>query len=133
MHAAHAWLASGAGAALFHGSAAGTGPDTIPATGGLSGCAGNRARQPGSGSPDSRADWQVAAHTLATPPQKGRMLVAGEDVTHQPPGLRHVASCGVHAPLFGHLSVLDNIVFPLRHAEYSSRTKSCVRVMTCWP
>lgn len=57
---------------------------------------------------------QVTAHTLATPPQKGRMLVAGEDVTHQQPGLRHVASCGVHAPLFGHLSVLENIVFPLR-------------------
>lgn len=62
----------------------------------------------------ARLTGQATIGQAVMPPQVARMLVAGEDVTHRPPGSRHVASCGVHAPLFGHLSVLDNILFPLR-------------------
>lgn len=62
----------------------------------------------------ARLTGQDTLRHPADPPHTARMLVAGVDVTSCPPGQRHVASCGVHAPLFGHLSVLDNILFPLR-------------------
>ncbi|MCP1241638.1 TOBE domain-containing protein [Acetobacter lambici] len=47
-------------------------------------------------------------------PSSGQICVNGVDVSPLPQGQRGIATMGVHAPLFGHLSVTDNILFPLR-------------------
>lgn len=44
----------------------------------------------------------------------GQICVYGVDVSHKPQGRRGIATVGGHAPLFDHLSVTDNILFPLR-------------------
>ncbi|MBO1324846.1 TOBE domain-containing protein [Acetobacter sp. TBRC 12305] len=48
---------------------------------------------------------------------QGAMRIDGMDVSAHRPGQRGVASVGAHAPLFAHLSVMDNILFPLRAAR----------------
>lgn len=47
-------------------------------------------------------------------PSSGQICINGEDVGSLPPGKRGIATVGAHAPLFPHLCVTDNILFPLR-------------------
>lgn len=47
-------------------------------------------------------------------PDTGRIEIAGEDVTAQPANLRDVALVFQLFTLYPHLSVLDNVTFPLR-------------------
>lgn len=64
--------------------------------------------------PDTQ-DLTALTHALAGRcPPLGQIYVHGVDVGHLPQGKRGIATMGVHAPLFPHLSVTDNILFPLR-------------------
>ena len=54
------------------------------------------------------------ALTGRSPLLGGSLMVEGVDVTANAPHLRGIAAIGPQAPLFPHLSVLDNILFPLR-------------------
>ena len=56
-------------------------------------------------------------------PASGQICVHGVEVGHRPQGQRGIATMGSHAPLFGHLSVTDNILFPLRAAGVLSRSE----------
>lgn len=47
-------------------------------------------------------------------PDEGRVLMDGEDVTHLPPAPRDVAFVFQQYSLYPHLTVFDNIAFPLR-------------------
>lgn len=47
-------------------------------------------------------------------PSSGQICIQGVDVSHQPQGKRGISTLGLHAPLFPHLNVTDNILFPLR-------------------
>ncbi|GAN71881.1 spermidine/putrescine import ATP-binding protein PotA 1 [Acetobacter syzygii] len=46
----------------------------------------------------------------------GQINICGTDVGSRPQGKRGIATIGPHAPLFAHLCVTDNILFPLRVA-----------------
>lgn len=48
------------------------------------------------------------------PPSAGRIATRGQDVTALPPGGRHIAVVGTRDPLFAHLTVRENVLFPLR-------------------
>lgn len=50
------------------------------------------------------------------PSYGGQIRVGGEEVTHRPTGQRRLATLGAHAPLFPHLTLAENILFPLRAA-----------------
>lgn len=58
----------------------------------------------------------VVADTLAGhhPFVSGRMTVAGQDVTHRPAGTRGIAVVSRREVLFDHLTVRENVAFPLR-------------------
>src|SRR5271169_1202581 len=47
-------------------------------------------------------------------PEAGRIRIAGEDVTRASPAERDVAFVFQHYSLYPHLSVFDNLAFPLR-------------------
>jgi ABC-type sugar transport system ATPase subunit len=47
-------------------------------------------------------------------PDTGRIEIAGEDVTHKPAYMRDVAMVFQLFTLYPHLSVIDNVTFPLR-------------------
>ena len=47
-------------------------------------------------------------------PDAGRVRIAGEDVTATPPAARDVAFVFQQYSLYPHLSVQDNLAFPLR-------------------
>jgi multiple sugar transport system ATP-binding protein len=49
-------------------------------------------------------------------PDQGRVLMDGQDVTHLPPAPRDVAFVFQQYSLYPHLTVFDNIAFPLRSA-----------------
>jgi len=49
-------------------------------------------------------------------PDEGRVLMDGQDVTHLPPAPRDVAFVFQQYSLYPHLTVFDNIAFPLRSA-----------------
>ncbi|GBR29195.1 spermidine/putrescine transporter ATP-binding protein [Acetobacter orleanensis NRIC 0473] len=63
----------------------------------------------------------LAGHT---PSFGGQIRVGGEDVTHRPTGQRGLATLGAHAPLFPHLTLADNILFPLRASERVSTAEA---------
>jgi multiple sugar transport system ATP-binding protein len=50
-------------------------------------------------------------------PTSGRVLIAGEDVTHKDPGARDVAMVFQSYALYPHLDVRGNIAFPLKVAR----------------
>ena len=47
-------------------------------------------------------------------PDTGTILIDGRDVTHEPPGTRDIAFVFQQYSLYPHLSVYDNLAFPLR-------------------
>lgn len=47
-------------------------------------------------------------------PDAGRVLIGGRDVTAEPPAARNVTFVFQHYSLYPHLSVFDNLAFPLR-------------------
>ena len=47
-------------------------------------------------------------------PEKGRVLIGGRDVTAEPPAARNVTFVFQQYSLYPHLSVFDNLAFPLR-------------------
>ncbi|RRH76133.1 ABC transporter ATP-binding protein [Falsigemmobacter faecalis] len=48
------------------------------------------------------------------PPTGGTIRIDGEDCTHVPPHRRNIGMVFQHYTLFPHMSVLDNVAFPLR-------------------
>ncbi len=48
-------------------------------------------------------------------PSHGRVLFDGEDVTHLPPDLRHIAQVFQFPVVYDTMSVYDNLAFPLRN------------------
>lgn len=64
-------------------------------------------------------------------PDAGRVLIRGRDVTHQPPHRRQVGVVFQSYALFPHLSVRDNLAYPLklrgmRRAEIAERIERMV-------
>ncbi|OUI82914.1 ABC transporter ATP-binding protein [Acetobacter orientalis] len=61
-------------------------------------------------------DFTPLARTLAghTPAQSGQVFVNGQNVTTVPIGQRKLGLLSPHSPLFSHLSVTQNILFPLK-------------------
>ena len=55
-------------------------------------------------------------------PRVGEILLDGEDVTAQPPNIRHVATIGKNHPLYPHMTVAQNICFPLVNARLANVT-----------
>ncbi len=53
-------------------------------------------------------------------PTMGRITIDGGDVTHLPPGARDIAFAFQLYALYPHLSVLDNVAFPLRAQGFSA-------------
>ena len=47
-------------------------------------------------------------------PDAGRVIIGGEDVTAEPPAVRDVAFVFQQYSLYPHLTVFDNLAFPLR-------------------
>ncbi|MGY4247344.1 ABC-type sugar transport system ATPase subunit [Bradyrhizobium sp. USDA 4523] len=47
-------------------------------------------------------------------PDAGSVMIGGRDVTHDPPGSRDIAFVFQQYSLYPHLSVYDNLAFPLR-------------------
>ena len=47
-------------------------------------------------------------------PDRGRVWVGGDDVTHTPPSLRHVNTVFQHYALFPHYTVWENVAYGLR-------------------
>ncbi|MFQ3456025.1 ABC transporter ATP-binding protein [Bradyrhizobium sp. UFLA01-814] len=47
-------------------------------------------------------------------PDAGSVMIGGRDVTHEPPGARDIAFVFQQYSLYPHLSVYDNLAFPLR-------------------
>ncbi|OUI94960.1 spermidine/putrescine ABC transporter ATP-binding protein [Acetobacter indonesiensis] len=62
-------------------------------------------------------------------PVAGSLHVAGMDVTHTPTGHRRLGTIGQHTPLFPHLTVTENVLFPLR-AEGRIPPADCQRRVT---
>ncbi len=69
-------------------------------------------------------------------PDAGHVRVAGRDVTHEPPASRDVAFVFQQYSLYPHLSVLDNLAFPLRsparrmpEAEVGARVREIARLL----
>jgi len=64
------------------------------------------------------------------PADRGRILIAGRDVTHLPPAQRNIAMVFQSYALFPHLSVAENIVFGLkvRKVPEPDRTRRLQRV-----
>ncbi|GEO69090.1 ABC transporter ATP-binding protein [Levilactobacillus acidifarinae] len=56
-------------------------------------------------------------------PSAGHLLFNGTDVTHQDPRHRHVGMVFQDYALYPHLSVLDNIAFPLKMAHVNRATR----------
>ena len=52
-------------------------------------------------------------------PTDGRVLFDSEEVTDQPPQTRDISMVFQDLALYPHLSVYDNIAFPLRADDYS--------------
>lgn len=61
------------------------------------------------------------------PSYGGQIRVDGQDVTRRPAGQRGLATLGPHAPLFPHLTLADNILFPLRAAGHIPATEAARR------
>ena len=49
----------------------------------------------------------------ATRPTSGRLLLGGRDITHEPPGTRGIGMVFQNFALMPHMSVFENIAFPL--------------------
>ena len=47
-------------------------------------------------------------------PDAGSVMISGRDVTHDPPGSRDIAFVFQQYSLYPHLTVYDNLAFPLR-------------------
>jgi multiple sugar transport system ATP-binding protein len=69
-------------------------------------------------------------------PDAGSIAIAGRDATVQPPALRNVAFVFQHYSLYPHLSVYDNLAFPLRaparrvgEAEIRARVERVARLV----
>nr|WP_298795786.1 ABC transporter ATP-binding protein [uncultured Acetobacter sp.] len=63
------------------------------------------------------------------PSYGGQIRVGGEDVTRSPTGQRRLVTLGAHAPLFPHLTLADNILFPLRASGKVSAAEGERRMM----
>ncbi|MFT9257426.1 MAG: ABC transporter ATP-binding protein [Acetobacter sp.] len=57
---------------------------------------------------------RLTAALTGLAPCQGEIRINGETVNGHKAGRRGIASVGPHAPLFAHLSVMDNVLFPLR-------------------
>jgi len=64
-----------------------------------------------SGSGKSTILMSIAGFDL---PDAGRILIGGEDCTRLPPHRRNIGMVFQHYTLFPHLSVVDNVAFPLK-------------------
>ena len=64
---------------------------------------------------DKLADVDRLADVIAghARPDAGRILLDGADITMLPPAQRRIGVISTRDPLFGHLSVHDNVAFPL--------------------
>ena len=61
-------------------------------------------------------------------PSEGKIFFGGEDVTHLPPELRGVGMVFQNYALYPHLTVLQNIVFPLENLKGTQKlTKAEMR------
>ncbi|NHN89301.1 ABC transporter ATP-binding protein [Acetobacter conturbans] len=65
---------------------------------------------------DTRSTLSLLADTLAGHRHAvaGRLMMADQDITRRRPGHRAIATVGARDPLFDHLSVRENVAFPLR-------------------
>ena len=52
-------------------------------------------------------------------PTEGRLLIDGEDATHRPPGKRGIGMVFQSYALFPHMSVAENVAYPLRMRKRS--------------
>jgi len=50
-------------------------------------------------------------------PNSGDILIAGESITHRPPQLRNIAMVFQNYALYPHMSVYDNLAFPLKMSK----------------
>lgn len=64
-----------------------------------------------SGSGKTTTLMMVAGHEA---PSSGQIFVNGHDVTHKPPHLRRIGMVFQHYAIFPHMTVADNIAFPLK-------------------
>ena len=67
-------------------------------------------------------------------PDAGRVLIGGEDVTFAPPNRRNLGMVFQRYTLFPHMSVLENIAFPLKmrgigRAERESRARAALQTV----
>ncbi|MFH5923078.1 ABC transporter ATP-binding protein [Roseomonas xinghualingensis] len=67
-------------------------------------------------------------------PDDGRILIGGEDVTWSPPNKRNLGMVFQRYTLFPHMSVLENIAFPLKmrgvgRAEREERARAALRTV----
>src|SRR5947209_14517674 len=69
-------------------------------------------------------------------PDKGSVRIAGRDATLEPPAARDVAFVFQQYSLYPHLSVFDNLAFPLRsplrrvpEAEIATRVREIARLL----
>lgn len=69
-----------------------------------------------SGSGKTTTLMMVAGHQQ---PDSGRIFVDGQDITAQPPHLRRIGMVFQHYAIFPHMTVAENIGFPLRMQKVS--------------
>ncbi|SEP29096.1 mannopine transport system ATP-binding protein [Methylobacterium sp. ap11] len=84
-----------------------------------------------SGSGKSTVLMSLAGFDL---PDAGRILIGGEDCTQLPPHRRNIGMVFQHYTLFPHLSVTDNVAFPLKmrgigRAERRARAEAALEVV----
>ncbi|KXV57213.1 ABC transporter ATP-binding protein [Acetobacter tropicalis] len=79
---------------------------------------------------DRSQDFASLSLALAghIPVRAGSLQVSGENVTSQPAGHRKLATIGPHTPLFPHLSVAENCLFPLKARSQLSESAMHHRV-----
>jgi multiple sugar transport system ATP-binding protein len=63
-------------------------------------------------------------------PDGGRIAIAGRDVTREPPAVRDVAFVFQQYSLYPHLSVFDNLAFPLRSPAHRLPADAVTRKVT---
>ena len=56
-------------------------------------------------------------------PDSGRVFIDDEDVTELPPEERHIAMIFQKAALYPHMTVKENLEFPLILAKYPGKTR----------
>jgi molybdate/tungstate transport system ATP-binding protein len=57
------------------------------------------------------------------PPDRGKIMVGGQDITNLPPDKREIAYVPQNCPLFPHMSVFENVEFGLKMRRITSATR----------